>query len=163
MNCKEMRELIMTDYQDGELAASVKAAVEAHIAGCPGCKNFYKVSVKAGDELFHNARRATPPEYVWRRIRDTIIAEDAIRRPSVGGWRLKDFFPAFKPAYALATALMFLAILGAVIGTRVGMERSQNSAKVESMQYFTYVGGAVTAASVNGETGFGTAIEESFL
>ena len=39
LNCRDVVVLI-TDYLEGQLQPDLHRAFEAHIAGCPGCKNY---------------------------------------------------------------------------------------------------------------------------
>ena len=49
MNCKKIRELILTDYIDGEADEKTKMSVNAHVAECAECK-----------ELLSSVQKITP-------------------------------------------------------------------------------------------------------
>ena len=71
---------MLTDYLDGEMDENGKAVLEEHLGSCRKCKEFSMAARKVGTELFLGSDRANVPEYLWRRIRETIIAEDEKRK-----------------------------------------------------------------------------------
>jgi len=54
MTCQELVELI-TDYFDGALPESERAAFEAHVALCPGCATYLQ-QMRATIRTAHDAR-----------------------------------------------------------------------------------------------------------
>jgi hypothetical protein len=65
MNCEEF-EVLLADFLDGTLGAPERAALEGHMAGCMGCRQFM-LDAAAGRDLAVRAEGlATPPELVTR-------------------------------------------------------------------------------------------------
>ena len=145
MRCKKIQELILTDYIDGQMEEKQKAPIEKHLDGCPECKEFYASAKKVSTDLFVNADRANPPEFVWQRLRDTILAERQKKPEYV--------FHIPRPVFALATAMTLFLIVGTIIGLRVNEWQASNAEKDRQAQYLDY----------QEEVGFGTSIEEYFL
>jgi predicted anti-sigma-YlaC factor YlaD len=40
--CDQIKDLILTDYIDGELGKDIAAGVEAHLLDCGDCRAFFK-------------------------------------------------------------------------------------------------------------------------
>ena len=165
MNCKKARDLILTDYHDDQMDDKDRISADKHLAACPGCKKFSMVTQKTMAELFSSAEKANPPEYVWRRIKESIALEQR-KKPNFAAdflEKLKYTFYIPNPALALATALMLILVFGAVTKLIVNNQETLIANKQGQIEYFNYVGAATTDVSASDETGFGTAIEEYFL
>ena len=80
MNCKKAQDLILTDYLDGEMGEKEKARIEEHLASCQKCRELSIAARRVGNELFIGADRANVPEYLWRRVRETILDDNRKRR-----------------------------------------------------------------------------------
>ncbi len=86
MNCEKAREIILTDYLDGELTDAGKAPILEHLRGCPACREF-ETRVKAtAIAPFAQAPRVEPPARLWKDIRMAIEARPkfflfGLRRP----------------------------------------------------------------------------------
>ena len=166
MNCKRARELIVTDYLDKEIDTTVKDEVDKHLIGCRGCAKFAEAATSISDGLFRDAHHLKPPEYVWRRIRDAVENEKKAETPNLFFriWdRVRCAVPSFRPAYAIITAVTFIMIIGAAAGVYMNKNHVSGYPKSESDQYFSYVEDLLAAGLSNGDVGFGTSIEESFL
>ena len=60
MKCKKIREIILTDYIDGQLNEKQRSSLGLHLAECKGCKEFSTYAVKNIAGLFTNAERLIP-------------------------------------------------------------------------------------------------------
>jgi len=74
MRCEEVRELLMTDYLDGELPSKTAAAVKEHLAGCKACTDLEARIRLSAVEPFRGLAPANPAESVWRNISESIKA-----------------------------------------------------------------------------------------
>ena len=159
MNCKKAQDLILTDYLDGEMDENGIAAIEKHLKGCLQCKEFSIVARKAGNELFLGADRANVPEYLWRRVRETILAEERKRRTfaSVILEKFKTILYMPKPALAIATVVVLLLAIGTVTTIRINNQAATNT------EYFEYLAGPAADNSINDNGNFGTSIEKYFM
>ena len=81
MNCKMARELILTDYLDMEAGEKAGSDIKAHLDVCPECRKIAASAVDMNNEFLKIPQTLTPPEYVWRRIRDAVLSEkkEAVR------------------------------------------------------------------------------------
>ena len=75
MNCKKIQDLILTDYLDDQISEKEKRPIEEHLSHCRFCRDFAAAARKVGAGLFTNLDKVGPPEFVWRRIRENIIAQ----------------------------------------------------------------------------------------
>jgi predicted anti-sigma-YlaC factor YlaD len=83
MNCKKVRDLIFCDYTDNEATPKVKSKVEEHLKICPACRQFQEDLQKAGVLPFTQAQNIQPPEYLWYRIKETIVSKKEPQRLSI--------------------------------------------------------------------------------
>jgi anti-sigma factor RsiW len=115
MDCKKVREIVLTDYFDGELPETEKTVIEGHLAGCADCRAaLEKVSaVSAG---LREAPELKPDEAVWQKIQDRIETE----RERATGWfgKLADALtpvlrgplPVFRVAFVAALIAIVVLI-----------------------------------------------------
>ena len=159
MNCKKVQEFILTDYIDGEMDERGHAAVEAHLAGCLGCAEFYNAAQKVGNGLFVGASRAEAPEYLWRRVREAILAEDRAKKThsEVVLERLKSIFYIPKPVLAIITVVVLLLVAGAATKITINHQAAVNA------DMFDYLSETVGYNAANDNSGFGTSIEQYFM
>jgi predicted anti-sigma-YlaC factor YlaD len=156
-----MRELLRSDYLDGEISRNEQQYIEEHLAQCLECRRLEK-ELQAQRMLFQKAKRQRAPERVWQSIRDVIIEERINQESSVNRGvlrRLRDLILTPKPLFVLAsavTAIIFVAIFTGTI--------------IQKTQSFNKENGGESFADyrLNGESedllyGLGTNIEEYFL
>jgi predicted anti-sigma-YlaC factor YlaD len=165
MNCKKAREKIITDYLDDQMDATAKAHIEEHMAHCPECKKFYVDAKKVADELFAGAEHVNPPEYLWRRIRESIFAEEKRKIGFVDGIldKLRGFLYIPRPALAIISVVMLILAVGTITTLKINYRASAAINAPEQVEYFTYLMGEPTGTSINGSVNFGTPIEKYFM
>ena len=111
MNCKKVRDLILGDYIDNELSERLKQAVEGHLHGCCGCREYLSAVRSANIASFDPARRFAPPDCVWQAIRGTLDRQEVrIARPAAGLGGLRIFIFRHKPVFALSSAMAVVLI-----------------------------------------------------
>jgi predicted anti-sigma-YlaC factor YlaD len=164
MDCRKSRELILTDYIDDQVTGNEKTRLEEHLTHCAECKNFYEVAVKSAKEPFLNIQAANPPEYLWRRIKETILTEEEKRNAFIPGLfaRLKKVLYIPRPAFAIISAAMLFLVIGTAIGVRINNNVFRLNAE-DQYEYFSYLAGSPEDGSVNGNGSFGTQLEKYFL
>jgi anti-sigma factor RsiW len=74
--CRSGVELLM-EYLEGTLAADVRDAIEAHVAGCPRCVAFVK-SYQATPRIVRDATAVEMPQD----LQDSLLAALRARRPT---------------------------------------------------------------------------------
>ena len=162
MNCKKSRELILTDYLDDQMDEEGKARIEEHLARCQSCKKFLLTAKKTADGLFSDAKRASPPGYIWRRVKETILAtqrKKAFSAESVFE-RLRAFLYIRRPALAVATIIILVLAVGTMAGIRVS---GREALIQDQAEYLDYLAGASGDVLMDDNAGFGTPVEKYFL
>ncbi len=165
MNCEAMRELILTDYIDGEMDAKRKIFMEGHLAACPGCKEFSAAAKETAVEPFLDAARVGVPGSVWRRVEEKIASGSRKKAGLVAGLleRIRYVFYIPNPAVVLATVLTLVLIFGAVTRLAVNRYESLKAGRQAEVEYSAYLAETPAELTVSEEAGFGTAIEQYFL
>ncbi len=108
MTCAEA-EILLCDYLDGTLVGGSRAELEAHLAGCEGCRAMY-FDIRGAVALIGRAESATPPPELLTRILHEMPGRDFVRR--AGFWRrLRSgwFAPVLNPRYAMGMAMTILS------------------------------------------------------
>ncbi len=109
--CDYFKDLILTDYIDGELDKNSAGSVESHLLDCSDCRAFFK-EVKDNAALpFQQARHLQVPAGLWGAIKQSIEHENQARSPLADFIdRLKGLivFPRMVPVFA-SLILMLLA------------------------------------------------------
>ncbi len=165
MNCDEIRELLLTDYVDGELDAARKAEVRGHLQGCAACRRFERAVRETAIEPLKNAEKVQPPDAVWERIRQAVIAgKDRRAKGAFTVWRerLEAAFPARARIPSLAAAAV---ILLAVAFTGVSFNRQRIASRDLNKQWevLTFLETDVLEFSNGDDATLGTAVEEFLL
>lgn len=164
MDCKKIRELILTDYIDGEADPQIKKEIEEHLSTCSQCRIFEKAAREFTVEPFEKAQRERPPEYLWGKIRASIeekrpkkILADAVDNLSLLLRRPQPLFVA---------ATIMVLVLMATVATKsfFNAENAVNSYLDSQMEFLSYLDGYTENGylGIDGED-LGTDIEEYFL
>ncbi|MGA3239354.1 MAG: anti-sigma factor [Bryobacteraceae bacterium] len=111
--CKSALSL-MEPYLDGELDASQKAELEAHLNQCPSCPAIYRRLSELGADLRTLAPRYAAPEHLQRRVLSAVRKEARVSQ----SWR-------FRPSMAWALAATVLLAVSA--GWNVKLMESQKN------------------------------------
>jgi len=159
MGCKDIQELLKSDYLDGELGPARKQAVREHLLKCPACRQL-EGRLKAQRELLQSAKKELPPERVWQNIRRAIAAERAGEESKIRSIleHLRESLLMPRPVFALAAALTAIICVVVLAGA---IMRTQPF-------YTSNDEGVLAVYMLNGESGnlsndLGTTIEEYFL
>ena len=165
MNCKRVRELILADYLDGELGLRQEEALQHHLAQCWQCKKFATAAQKVGDELFACEGRVDPPEFIWHRIKEAILAERRQKSHVLEGLfsKLKYLLYIPKSFPAVTAAITFMLVVGAAAQFRAIEEGVVTEGSQEQTEYSISLTGEFSDAAINTTEGYGTSIERYFL
>jgi len=109
MNCKNIQELIITDYIDSQLSKKTRQKVEEHLKTCKNCKKFEKILLKSAIQPFKKVKKHIPPEKIWIEIQKLLVKEKKyIFNIS---HKFKNFLQIKKLAFTTATvAALFITI-----------------------------------------------------
>jgi len=159
MKCKKIRDLIATDYIDGEIDGQLKATIEEHLRTCESCRKFEQDLREMVIAPLKASKRRVPPEAVWENIKERIKNKKPII--AVPDWleRLRPVFVIPKPVYAAVTAVLIIAFV--LFATHPFNGRSEMGSYLEEqMQYIYYVG---VNGTYENHMDVGTAIEEYLM
>ncbi len=165
MNCKKIKELILTDYIDNQMCEKDKTCLESHFVYCRECRDFFTAVKKAAVEPFINTKQNTPPEFIWERIKASIFAgqKEKIGFSANLKERLKGIFYIPKPVLVMSTitiATLIIVLFGVL--KFANKETSQISME-EQAEYSIYSMEAPASTILNNDNGFGTLVEKYFL
>ena len=159
-NCKQIKELILTDYVDAQLDAASKSQVENHLHQCIACQDFAKEVKSHLIVPFEKASRQEVPEYLWQEIQQKIQHEQYAKQgvlDSVRDWLAGLSFPRFMPALGSFVMLFFL---GSSFFLNQQMKQAQDQ---EQRSYLTYMAVSIGSSIQVGSNDRTTPIEEYFL
>ena len=166
MNCKRIRDLIITDYIDKEASEAVQEEIRVHIEVCAGCRAFEQSLREKVSDPLRKMETVTPPESVWQRVREAIDNEEAVRDAPSLLERVSDFLAgailSHKPGVALSASLVVIFVAAFFVQVslfRQGTVKDYLREQSDVMQSMS--------SPVNGELekdiGFGTSIENVFF
>ena len=126
MNCADL-EILLCDYVDGTLYGEQKAAVEAHLAVCPGCAEIARDSAGA-IQFMDRAALVEPPAELLTRIMFEIPTATRKRQDTItkSWWsriRAAWIEPVLQPRFAMGMAMTVLSF--AMLGRFAGIEVRQ--------------------------------------
>ncbi len=166
MKCKKIKELILTDYPDGQMDEEQKKQIEKHLASCVHCKEYELVTRKTVIEPFSNTERLNPPEIIWHKIKEQIEEKqqqelsspfaDLIRR-------IKSLLYIPKPALAVATIVIVSLITVTIIRLPSKNPEVMKVNPEKQIECINHLISVFSQDSMNGNKDFGTSIEEYFL
>ncbi len=167
MKCEYVKELILTDYLDGQLGKEQKDQIEKHMTICKGCKEYELLTRTAVVEPFNNLKRYNPPETAWHKIREQIEEELPLQEPTNSFAdlirRIKAFLYIPKPAFVVTSILILLLVVITVIKLPTEDQRIVKVNPESQIECITYLISVFDQETVNGNDDFGTSIEELFL
>lgn len=138
MRCDEAQELISARI-DNELDTEARAAIDAHLKICPECTRAFEQESMLKRRIHLTAQQMSAPATLRRAVEDKIATKAAI----VAGANWRRFFgaiafPTWRRAFAAAILLL---IVGSVIYTQWGTEKSENIALAALDTHISIVSG----------------------
>jgi predicted anti-sigma-YlaC factor YlaD len=132
MKCETIRDLILTDYSDGELFGVLLKKVEEHLDGCTSCRALSQ-QVREGIFVpFKNLPELKVNDLVWKRIKADLQTEPADQRLAVSAMDIfRNFIYSFKPA--IVTLCLCFMVGAVVIATKKPTETA--TAQVTYLAY----------------------------
>jgi len=165
MNCKKIQELILTDYLDDQISDDWRPRIKIHFARCNQCKEFFEAARKAVAEPFVNVNKINPPEFIWQRVKETIMAEQQKKTSLVASFleKLKSISYAPKPAFAIAMTMAMVILVVTMVKLRINNQETLSVNSEGQRGYLAYSIEEPVDILANDNGGFGTSIEEYFL
>ncbi len=159
--CDHFKELILTDYIDGELDKDSTGNLENHLLDCSDCRIFLKEVKNISALPFKQVLQQPVPTALWDTIKQNIEGQNQVTSPSFTDFieRLKGWlvFPRIVPVFA-SFLLMFLA--GSVTLNTIHIQQVQAKDQGEYLVSLLSPAGP-SAPSDNND--LGTPIERYFL
>lgn len=81
MECKKVKDRLITEYADQELGPEENAEIERHLTACQDCREFFEAFQKSAVAPLKEAGTLEPDSAVWARIEEQILSE---RERSIG-------------------------------------------------------------------------------
>ena len=167
MKCEYVKELILTDYLDGQLEKEQKAQIEKHLTICKGCKEYELLTRTAVAEPFDNLEKHSPPEATWNKIREQ-IEEELPRQEPTNSFadlirKIKSFLYIPKPAFVVAPVIVLLLVVITVIKLPPEDQKIVKVNPESQIECINYLMSVFDQETMNGNDDFGTSIEELFL
>ncbi len=157
--CDHFKELILTDYIDGELGKDSAGSLENHLLDCDECRAFFK-EVKNNAAPFQQASRQPVPAGLWEAIRQSIEHENQATNPFadfIDRLRGLIVFPRMVPVFA---SLALILLVGSVTLNTIQVQQVKERDQGEYLVSLLSPAGP-SAASENNN--LGTPIEHYFL
>ena len=159
MNCKKMKELILTDYIDGNLKGRALEDVELHLKSCPSCRALAQ-DLRAAGKLFRAVGQEATPSGVWHNILAEIsavpvrshFAEDALAY-------VRYYLSHLKPAVVMTSAAVLLLFVLAAIRLMPHKDYLETTIAQDDILAISYTSDEEDAS----EYDFGTPAEMFFL
>ncbi len=158
--CKEFRDVILTDYIDGELDKDVKVRLEAHLRVCAHCREFAD-EVKAQLVVpFKQTQRVSVPEDLWRSIEESIAQENEEMQPAAN-WidRLVQSLTLPRLVPVFLSLILFISAGLWILNSHQGSQVAGN----DSGEYVADILDSVSELAEIDNDNFGTSIEQYFL
>jgi hypothetical protein len=158
--CDHFKDLILTDYIDGQLGKGMAENLESHLLDCGDCRAFFKEIKNNVTAPLQQATRQPVPSELWSTIKQNIELKNQATSPITDlVERIKGLFifPRLIPILA-SCILMFLA--GSVTLNTIHLQQVKDQDQGEYLVSLLSPTGTATAADNNDG---GTPIEHYFL
>ena len=156
-NCRIFKDLILTDYIDGQLMQEKKEQIRAHLLVCPSCRQLAEeVRNDLSTPLKEAERKEVPPE-LWSVIKERIEKETPLRvwiQNLIRGWQGLFPHPRLVP---VALSLLLLFIIGSVSFQNLKINQAREQEQGE------YLASLLEPTTDTNSGGLGTPIEQYFL
>jgi anti-sigma factor RsiW len=155
--CDHFKELILTDYIDGQLDKNSADSVENHLLDCGDCRVFFK-EVKNTALHFQASSRQPVPAELWDAVRQNIEHESQAASPATDLIeKIKGLiaFPRMVPVFA---SLVVMLLAGSVTLNTIQVGQAKDK---DQGEYLVSLLSPADPASDNND--IGTPIEHYFL
>ena len=116
MECKKIKDRLITAHWDGELSPAESAEVRQHMEVCAGCREYGEAVKKTVAAPFNGFSELQPDPLVWQKIRRMIALEEDRSE----GWLAKIErvlapvlrpLPAFRVVFVAGVVLMAIVLV----------------------------------------------------
>ncbi|GAX60953.1 transmembrane transcriptional regulator [Candidatus Scalindua japonica] len=165
MKCEQVKELILTDYLDGQMEKAKKTQLEEHLTTCRDCREYELLTRTTVVEPFYNIEKHNPPEATWNKTREQIIVEQQMHNNSIADLfnRVKTLFYFPKPAFIAATVVVLFAVATTVIKFPLENQETRKGVSDSQVECINYLMSVFDEELINGDDDLETSIEYFFL
>ena len=162
--CDYFKDLILTDYIDGELDKNLGQSVESHLLDCSDCRAFFK-EVKDNTAIFPvpcsaNVLRQQVPAVLWDTIKQSIEHKNQAAGPLadfIAHLKGLAFFPRMVPVLA---SLIVMLLAGSVAFNTIQIQQTRDK---DQGEYLVSLLGPTGSLARVDNNGLGTSLEHYFL
>lgn len=164
MKCKQVQDLILTDYQDGLLSSADREALLDHVAQCPECRALFADVDEFAVQPFSKSSIEMVPEGTWDAIHSQIeiekrkVSETVLERILNTIRVFTELVP--KPVFGLSAVLAGTLILVFNLSVFMPQMKTEEVATISPIMSMVTVD---TTISLDEEVAFGSVMEEFFL
>ena len=115
--CKRYKELLLTDYIDGEIDTEIRKDIDNHLIICSSCRQFKEDVVEKAINVFNEVSREKVPEGLWSSIKEKMTQKrfrEAEEMPSFLQRALGSLSPLpitrLVPVMATIAVLIFVSV-----------------------------------------------------
>ena len=153
---------MLTDFVDHEVGVDQKREVEAHLAACPHCREFFEAVLNVDASIKEGPLPVGPAPHVWAKISDQIQSRPDHAWDVVRGW-WEDFADGFRPrvVYGSMAAAMLVALV--VIVPLAAQKQAAARADREELLQLAYADDENPAVGWDSEQGGTSLVLEHWL
>jgi len=112
MNCKEISDIIITDYADNRAGAK-SGEIELHLSGCAECRAFKETLMSTVVSPLRNSVPVKPPEALWYKVRAGVER----LRDAENVFDFGNIISSFLPRWANIAAIVSLMVVTSLAGS----------------------------------------------
>jgi len=163
MKCKDIQELLCSDFLDKELSDEQQKKVRAHIDACSACQQFEEMVSAAAVQPLQGSAEVTPPPYMLKRIKNAI---EQNRKPALLSVvhaiyeRIIELLTIPRPVLVVATTIVAVVIVTvAVYMPTINTYNADTSVGTQMINLVSFNGEEMESEQVE----FNSIIEAYFL
>jgi len=166
MHCKKIKDLLMTDFIDGQMDAKLYEQVRGHLKTCKQCGQFERVLRRSVVEPFAKLGKVKPPDSVWQKIKEDIIRTEHGQSAGVLAW-LKNYlhglFRAPQPVLAFAATLLIFLLTAGIAHELLNGRRTINAYVQEQEEFVSNLNSEEENSLTMNHNGLDTVLDEYYL
>ena len=152
MKCSRIKDLILSNYSDGELKEEQNVQIREHLAECSNCRDYESILRSRIIEPMENSQQLEPSEAVWMGVEEAIRREKEAWFSSRAAYFLKRFFAVPKPVLAGVVAAVLIIVSFFVGRTYVYNRNAEVAGYIdEQVNFMLYLG---NGDDLSGDWGF---------
>jgi hypothetical protein len=129
MDCKEIRDIIITDYADNRAGAKA-GEVELHLSGCAKCRSFKEALMSGVVGPLRNTAQVKPPEALWYKVRAGVERLQDAENIFDFGNIMSSFLPRWANIAAIVSLMVVTSFAGSFFAHNYWEKQSTQSASV---------------------------------